>query len=217
MRILELHLLANDLSRTAEFYVDRMGFALLHQDQHLLTIASGESLLHFRPANRRPAQYHFAFEVPNNKFNDAFDWFSERTKLVPVSPGILVADFVNWKAKSFYFFDTQGNILECIARFEANTHSKEKFSSRSINYISEIGIVTNDLPHTIHQLKVDFNITSYSRQAPQQDFAAIGDDEGLFILAANQRPWYPTDILASKCLTRIIFEQNGHAFEWTIE
>lgn len=216
MRILELHLLTENLAEAADFYDGLLGFELSHYDEQLLIVTIGDTLLNFRPAGGAPCLYHFAFEVPNNKFDDAYEWFSQLVNFLPITADKFIADFVNWTARSFYFYDNQGNILECIARFESNTHSKEKFTSRAINYISEIGIVIDDVPHTIHQLQVDFNLTPFPRQPPQQEFAAVGDDEGLFMLAANQRPWYPTNIPASKCLTRIIFEQHRHEFDWIV-
>lgn len=217
MRILELHLLAENLEEAAAFYQGLIEFEILHQDKQLLTLATGDTQLHFRPANGAPALYHFAFEVPNNKFEDAYQWFSERVELMPITPDSFIADFVNWKAKSFYFRDNQGNILECIARFHSNTHSTQKFNSRSINYISEIGIVTDDITHTIHQVKQDFDVPVFSRQSVLPEFAALGNDEGLFIVSAPRRPWYPTKTEAQKCLTRIKFAQQNNEYEWTIE
>src|SRR6476469_5199612 len=216
MRILELHLLTENLAKTADFYHGMLGFELSHYDEHLLTIAAGETLLNFRPAHGAPCLYHFAFEVPNNKFDDAYEWFSELVEFIPITPDTFIADFVNWKAKSFYFFDNQGNILECIARFDADTHSSVKFTSSSINYISEIGIVADDVPQMIHQLQLDFNIPPFPKHLPQPEFGAVGDDQGLFILAAKNRLWYPTDRPASKCLTRIIFEQHSREFDWIV-
>jgi catechol-2,3-dioxygenase len=216
MRILELHLLADNLKAVTDFYGDLLGFDLLHRDEHLVTVSAGETLLHFRPSHGAPAVYHFAFEVPNNRFDDAYQWFLDHVKLIPITVDSYIADFANWKAKSFYFYDTQGNILECIARFHADTASREKFSSHSINYISEIGIVVDHVAQTIEHVQDDFNIHVFVRQPPLADFAALGDDQGLFIVAANDRPWYPTNIRSCKCPIGIVFEQHGHQFHWKL-
>ena len=215
MKILELHLLSPSLSESVAFYSDVLDLDILHNDEQLLMIEAGETLLHFRPSKGAAALYHIAFEIPNNKFDEAFEWFKERVEFLPVKNDSFIADFVNWKAKSFYFYDLHGNILECIARFEANTESIEKFSGQSINYISEIGIVTDHVDAMIHQVHVDFNVPVFSRQPAQADFAALGDDEGLFIVAADNRPWYPTETSSRHCLTRIVFEQKGNRFDWT--
>jgi hypothetical protein len=55
-----------------------------------------------------------------------------------------IADFVNWRAKSVYFFDPAGNIIELIARFDLNNASSEKFSSEQFLSLSEIGLVFPD-------------------------------------------------------------------------
>jgi catechol-2,3-dioxygenase len=214
MKILELHMLSPSLSDTVAFYNNVLDLDILHNDDQLLMIPAGSTLLHFRPSKGEPALYHIAFEIPNNKFEEAFEWFKERVEFLPVKNDSFIADFVNWKAKSFYFYDLHGNILECIARFEADTESIEKFSSQSINYVSEIGIVTDDVAATIHRVHLDFNVPVFARQPAQADFAALGDDEGLFIVASDNRPWYPTETRSRRCLTRIVFEQKGNGFDW---
>ena len=42
-----------------------------------------------------------------------------------------IANFVNWHAKSVYFFDPAGNIVELIARFDLDNKTSETFSSRN--------------------------------------------------------------------------------------
>jgi catechol 2,3-dioxygenase-like lactoylglutathione lyase family enzyme len=216
MRILEIQLLTPSLEESVEFYCGLLEFEMLQNSDQLLSIQCGDTVITFRPSNGAAALYHFAFEIPHNKFDEAYDWFNERVDLLPITSDSFIADFVNWKAKSFYFYDSHGNILECIARFEADTHSKEKFNSRSINYISEIGIVSDKVAETIHQVQLDFNIPVFSRQPAYADFAALGDDQGLFIVASNNRSWYPTETRSRHSLIRIAFEQHGNRYEWTV-
>ena len=217
MRILEVHLLSPSLEDSVEFYCDLLELEMLQRTAQLLTIQCGDTVIYFRESNGTNALYHLAFEIPHNKFDESYDWFNERVQLIQITNTSYIADFINWKAKSFYFYDTHGNILEGIARFEADTHSPEKFSSRSINYISEIGIVSDHVAETIHQVHLDFNIPVFSRQPAQADFAALGDDQGLFIVAADDRPWYPTKTRSRHSHTRIVFEQKGNRYNWSID
>jgi hypothetical protein len=217
MRILELHLLSPSLPESLEFYGNLLGIEILQSNDHLLVMQCGDTIVNFRASEGAACLYHLAFEIPHNKFDEAYDWFNERVQLIPITNDSYIADFFNWKAKSFYFYDTHGNILEGIARFEADTHSPEKFSSRSINYISEIGIVSDNVAETIRQVKLDFNIPVFSRQPSQADFAALGDDQGLFIVASTDRPWYPTKTRSRHSHTRIVFEQKGNRYDWSID
>ena len=147
-----MHLLSPSLEDSVEFYCDLLELEMLQRTAQLLTIQCGDTVIYFRESNGTNALYHLAFEIPHNKFDESYDWFNERVQLIQITNTSYIADFINWKAKSFYFYDTHGNILEGIARFEADTHSPEKFSSRSINYISEIGIVSDHVAETIHQV-----------------------------------------------------------------
>ena len=217
MRILELHLLSPSLAGSLEFYSNVLDIQILQSSDHLLMLQCGDTIIEFRPSHGADALYHFAFEIPNNKFDEAYNWFNERVQILMINNESFIADFVNWKAKSFYFYDSHGNILECIARFEADTHSTEKFSSRSINYVSEIGIVSNDVTETIREVQLDFNIPVFSRQPAQPDFAALGDDQGLFIVASDNRPWYPTQTRSRHSFTRVIFEHRGNRYDWSID
>ena len=55
----------------------------------------------------------------------------------------------------------------------------------------------------------EYGINFFSKQPPQDDFAAIGDDHGLFIMVNDKRNWYPTDKPSGKFWTAIKFEQQG--------
>src|SRR5215203_6968588 len=100
MRILELHLLSPSLSDTTEFYCNGLGFEMLQSNDHLLMMQCGETIINFRSSDGANSLYHFAFEIPNNKFDEAYDWFNERVQFLPITDDTYIADFINWKAKS---------------------------------------------------------------------------------------------------------------------
>lgn len=217
MKILELDLLSPDMKTTAWFYQTVLGFRLLTSHPGHLQLQAGDTILNFRPAEGRPCVYHLAFDIPHNQLEEAFEWVNQRVDILPVTNESKIADFVNWKAKSFYFFDPHGNILEYIARFKADTASKKHFNGDSVLYVSELGIVTADVQRTIRQVSTDFSVPVFSRQPPMQDFAALGDDRGLFIVVTEERAWYPTQTKSVRSFTRVVFEQHDQQFEWTIE
>ena len=74
--------------------------------------------------------YHFAFNIPSNKFEEAFQWMQTRVDLLWLDDyKSYIADFTNWNAKSFYFTDPAGNILEFISRFDLDDIAAEPFSA----------------------------------------------------------------------------------------
>ena len=108
-----------------------------------ITITVGETKLIFEEAaeNENPF-YHFAFNIPSNKFEQAYEWMKQKVELLWLKDyNGYIADFVNWHAQSFYFKDPAGNILEMIARFDLNDTVEEDFSSMQIRNVSEMGIV----------------------------------------------------------------------------
>jgi hypothetical protein len=55
---------------------------------------------------------------------------------------------------------------------------------------------------------------SVYRQEPSETFTPIGDEEGLFILAVENRIWYPNTGVPAKLLdVKIDFEANGKNYQ----
>ena len=83
MNILELTLLTNNLSETKEFYNQKLGFEILEVTQTKIKFSIGTSKLIFEQnENISKPKYHFAFNIPTNKLNEAIDWTLERTELI---------------------------------------------------------------------------------------------------------------------------------------
>lgn len=203
MQILEVSLLSDDLKRTETFYSGRLGLTAINKKPSSISFLAGRSILTFQQSNNLRPVYHFAFNIPKNKLNEAITWASLKFNLLRIENNDFIADFKAWNAASFYFFDNNGNILEFIARRDLNNKSDEPFSSDSILSISEIGIVTMNVSELAHKLITDFNIPVFSKQPPHENFAAFGNDRGLLILSAPNRHWYPTDCPAKSYNTKI--------------
>jgi hypothetical protein len=119
----------------------------------------------------------------------------------------LIADFVNWHAKSFYFKDPAGNILEMIARFDLNDIVDEALSADQIRNISEVGIVfpIKTFDEEVKALMKNFSLNYFDKQPALPQFRAIGNDEGLFIVVPESRAWFATDNDAKICRTEVTF------------
>lgn len=209
MNILEIQLLSNDISQTKKFYHEILGMEILHTDESSLKFSAGLSTLIFKKTDKQNPFYHFAFNIPANKFEEAYTWASERVQLLPVTPNNAVADFKNWNAKAFYFYDNNQNIVEFIARFDLDNDSHKPFDGSSIFSISEIGIVTDNAKLYSEKMLEKYDLNFFFKQPPQDDFAAIGDDNGLFIVVNDKRNWYPTNKPSGKYWTAIKMENHG--------
>ena len=144
MNILEIEILTDNLVETKKFYADLLGFPTTKKDKDSISFLAGQSILTFIQSHELNPTYHFAFNIPNNKINEAVKWVSARCDLIESSDNGVIANFESWNAKAFYFYDNNKNILEFIARFDLDNFSDSTFAASSILSISEIGIVTDD-------------------------------------------------------------------------
>ena len=119
-KIKETCLYLDDLALARTFYAETLGLPVIDylENKHLFLRAGSSVLLCFQPNDSRakvspPPHYahgkqHFAFEVLREDY--------ERTREELVSKGIAIIDEVTWKsgARSFYFNDPEGNVLEVV-------------------------------------------------------------------------------------------------------
>jgi len=208
MNIIELELLSDDLTATEKFYKKVLGLNASFSEKDALFFQVGYTKLIFRKSDNQKPVYHFAIDLPNNRFFDAHYFVKANTSLIKVEDDE-IANFVNWDAKSFYFYDNNGNIVEFITRYPLRPYDEEPFSSKSYISISEVGFVTNNVKDLSDTLAKEEGVPIFKRQPRTDTFTVSGDDEGLFVIALKGRDWYPTTIKAQSFRTRVIFMQNG--------
>ena len=193
MHLLKLHLQTADLAATQHFYAEILGLPTHPSGTDRVTVVVGTSTLVFHPA---PASedpfYHVAFTVPANQIAAAQSWLQARLQLLPVSETDYIADFRNWEAKSVYFHDASGNILECIARAPLQNSSTQPFGPDSLLGLSEVGLVVPDVPAYCRLLEQTHRILPFPRGPVLPEFATLGTDEGLLIVSGQGRGWVPT-------------------------
>ena len=142
--------------------------------------AYGATRLRF--AGGPPVCSHFAINVPPRRFEEAVEWARGRVDLVEDD-----VPFDAWRARSAYFFDPGGNIVELIARERAP--GEELFLE-----ISEVGLPVDDVGAAVEWMEEELGLPFFSGN--RRDFAAVGDDRGLFIVVPVGRPWLFTDVPA---------------------
>jgi catechol-2,3-dioxygenase len=215
MLIKEIKLLTNDLQATKNFYKQVLELEIVFENDFFISFRAGQSLLTFQEVKKKNPVYHFAFNIPCNQIEEALYWLKSKTEIIKTDAQSIIVDFKNWSAKAVYFFDNNGNILELIARFDLKNEDFDEFTSNSIVSISEIAIVTDNVLETANDLIFFFNINYFDKQSPSEEFAALGDDHGLFILSKAGRNWFLTDLPSKKHWQKITIEINRKQKEIT--
>jgi catechol-2,3-dioxygenase len=213
MLIKRLELLTSNLPAQYEYYHCLLELpAEIHPD--ILTIHAGRTELNFIQAPGNWAgQYHFCFNVPENKFGEVKKWISAKTPLLKDENGADEFQSESWNSNSLYFKDAGDNILEFIARHDKKNTSNIPFDSSQILQVSEIGLPSKNVSSLAKELCDLLGVSIYKQEA-SETFTPIGDEDGLFILPAENRIWYPNTAVPAKLLdVRINIEVNGKDFD----
>ena len=213
MRITELTLFVKDISAVKDFYKNILGLIVNTENDSSIEFQAGETTLILKEDKTINPHYHFAFNIPSNKIEEAKEWMNGKAELLPMEDNNYIADFDNWNAKSIYFYDSVGNIVEFIARFDLQNDVVQKFNSSQILCVSEMGIVTNDVTSFADKLKNKYKVFDFVKSVNSDSFSAMGNDNGLFIIAIENRNWYPTKVPSQKSPFEIKFiNDNGETF-----
>lgn len=212
MEILNVKLLSNNIPATITFYRQILGLKIIKEDQSSVSLLAGNSSLNFFHFEGVQPVYHFAFNIPHNQLNEVLEYLQNKLEIMPVTnKGDLIADFKNWNAKSIYFNDNNGNILECIARFDLDNDQPDFDLHTFILNISEIGFVVNNVPEAQNMLH-QMGIPLYDRGPQEADFSVLGDDNGLIILKGIQSGWMPNNLAPHPYNVQTIIKKNEQKF-----
>lgn len=183
---------ADDLGPLRDFYEGRLGLPTVASADDEVCFQAGQSELCFR-RHPEPALYHFAFNIAPAKIESAFAWLQGRAPLRMPD----VVDFPNWNAHAVYFVDPLGNILEFIARHDMPSADTSDFGTADIWGVSEIGVVVDDVAEAVRDFQQRLSLPVY-KGSVSNEFAALGDDEGLLIVVRTGRPWFSSPSLLAK-------------------
>lgn len=187
MRLLHLALPVSDVAAVASYFREVLQ---LQVDGDRVRI--GWSTIQLQPAEGvAVGGVHLAFNVPDNRFTEAIAWLRARTPLQRNPEGIdYFALESNWQSQSVYFTGPDRLILELIGRrrLPAGDRSGD-FHGSEMTCLSEVGLPSNDVDAVRAQASERFGLQPLSPPSPQ--FAPMGDDEGLLIVVAADRRWFP--------------------------
>lgn len=213
MKLAHIQIQTNNIQKTIIFYTTVLGFSIVENNSKSVSIQAGDSILEFVEDPQFNSIYHFAFNIPKNKLDEAIEWCKNKLDLIFIEDQNVVTNFENWNANAVYFYDNNGNLLEFIARHDLNNSQNENFSSKSILNISEIGIVNENPLNLGEELVVKHDLKFFSKNDNSENFAAIGDDEGLLIMVKPNRNWYPTQTPSESNKTHVRIENNETLIE----
>lgn len=213
MKLAHIQIQTNNIQETTTFYQNILELPIIAKNSDSVTIQAGNSTLKFIENLQFNSIYHFAFNIPENKLDEAIEWCKNKVDLIFIEDQKVITNFENWNANAVYFFDNNGNLLEFIARHDLNNAQTEEFSSKSILNISEIGIVNENPLELAKKLKAEHELDLFSKNANSELFAAVGNDEGLLIMVKPNRNWYPTQTPSESNFTEIRIEINHKHIE----
>jgi catechol-2,3-dioxygenase len=218
MKIHSIQLNTASLAKVVAFYRDALGLGVLTTEPGKAHVPVGNSWLIFSENPGLEGSYHFACNIPCNQIREGMAWLERAgITLIANEKNEQRIDFPNWNAEACYFLDPAGNIVELIARRDLHNESEQFFGPASLLEISEIGIATDDVTTWIEQAERSFGISAFDKQKPAAEFAAIGSDTGLFIVAKTGRKWLLTDIPAAKLPLEVNFEnERGEMFNLAV-
>ena len=181
MKILDVEILSPDAARAVDFFESALG---LPADDGVVRL--GGSRLRFT-AGVPSAPYHLAINIPQNQVRAAKDWLERRASMLSDE----IFDFAFWNAEAVYFEDPDGNVLELIARHGLQNDRVGSFGPEMLLGLSEVGLPVAETQLAIEILERTFGLAVFSGDRDQ--FTALGDDHGLFIVVRPGRLWLPTE------------------------
>ena len=189
-------LTAVPLEKMIGFYQGQIGFPIIKNNRRQCSFQAGRSILTFIYTNllSDPPFYHFAFNIPENKIRYAEEWQLKKTDIIQPPPHLLdennygknIVHFRHWDAHSIFFYDPAGNVVEYIARHTLGNPATGKFTHKDILYISEIGLIVDDVQGAFKEIQGHLPLEKYSTSS--NNFLAMGDEKGLLLLMGNGTP-----------------------------
>jgi hypothetical protein len=163
---------------------------LLAEATDSFTVQAGTTRLHFQETPQ-DVLYHVAFTIPRTMFYEAKSWMQQRLPLLP-KDGKDEIFFANLNARSFYFCDPAGNILEYIVHYDLSDETEGVFGGACLLHVSEIGLPVEDVPAFADLLQQQFMLKPYGGSI-SENFAFLGDISGQLVVVKVGRPWLPTE------------------------
>lgn len=151
-------------------------------------------------------RHHLAVTVPPDAGAAAHRWLAGRADLLTHDGATRFETAPGWDAESVYVGDPDGMVLELVARRRRpGPLGSATFGPGALLGVSEVGVPVDDVRATAARLRATCGLEPFGAD-PSSTFGAVGDDEGLLVLVAPGRPWFPTaDVVSgpAPCSVRV--------------
>ena len=183
----------NQLTKMQKFYCETLNFPLVTNTPTSFEVQIGTSILSIIQSEIiEETQYHFAFNIPSNLFNEAKEWAQTRVNLLKEDDVDEI--FFEWhNSHSFYFLDPCENVVELIAQHDVSPISYQKqFSSDLIFNIAEMNITTDNVLLVGEKLKRLGIPVRNNEQLDEKSLNFMGEkgDGTFLLLGPSERTWY---------------------------
>lgn len=168
MKILSVTLTVHDLAAAVQFYRDVLDMTVetFEDIADGAVVFAGSSRLSLIYGEPFDGVHHIAFGIVPEDFDKAHAWLSARVPLLSSAD----------------------------ANADANADAKPgNRESPSVLSISEIGIAVPDVPATVQRLSTELGIPPFYDH--DENFAPLGNHDGLLIVVSQDRIWFPTTSL----------------------
>src|SRR5512133_2798619 len=108
MNIQKLELLTVDLQGQRNFYANILELPVELTSAGLVIKAGATEILFTQAAAGFKGAYHFAFNIPENQFQAAKKWLTDRITLLHDKSGQEDFELNSWNSSSVYFLDATG-------------------------------------------------------------------------------------------------------------
>jgi catechol-2,3-dioxygenase len=192
LNINKVILQTSNLIEMKNFYLNRLQFEMIDSSINSFSIKVGSSVLEFlESSSEKDPYYHFAFNLPSNKFQEAKNWVQSKVRLL-TEDGVDEIYFKFLDAHSFYFLDPSGNIVEFISRHSNSPESEKTFSIDSILNISEINVTISDV-FTVGKQLVTSGIPVRNDEDLNEGLNFMGANGSFILLCPPERRWLFSD------------------------
>jgi len=214
MEIERIIIFSSGIENQYQFYCNQLMLECVEKNEDFFCVKIGSSLLQIQKGARHISTcYHLAFNIEPSLFLESATFLQHKNISLLNNENKILIDFPDWNARSIYFKDADGNILECIARFNLPHQSFNRlFGAGDFLCISEIGIPVNDISEFLLSVQSKTSIEIWKSYG--QWFCAAGDEKGLLIIVPEKHKWFPTNIEAVQLPAQICIHQEGENFTY---
>lgn len=197
-----------DLDASTDEFV-RLGF-MTERHQGSVEVQVGATRVELHEVNIARATLHLAWRVPPGSFDAAAKWIGRHVRLLERDGKTEFAFDRLWRARSAYWRDDNGDVLEIIEHPPVSSSSGQ-FDAGMVLGVDEVGIAVEDIDKDVPAIEDSLGVRRLG--GASRSFVPVGDDEGKLIVVSSGRAWFPTSATAEVAPIEVALV-TGTVGEW---